>query len=118
EPIDVETLVGSVEALAREWDELHRVVPSLGHRVGLVEHLPGPSVTIDAAVWPAVRAAASEPQVQDLGSRFGLGDLDTLRAVRDLVSPGIVEIRPPSQDDPGPPPPPRPLRTPPVPALG
>jgi hypothetical protein len=98
DPVNVEVVVAEVAALTHEWDELQRVVPSMGHRVGLVERLPGPTVTIDATVWPAVLAAATEPRVHDLGERFGLGDLDALRAVRDLVSTGVVEVRPPPGD--------------------
>jgi hypothetical protein len=105
QPLAVDAVVAELAALSNEWDELHRLVPSLSHRVGLVARLPGPDVTIDAARWPAVVAAASEPSVQDLGKEFGLGDLDALRAVRDLVSTGAVEIRSRSAQaaDPGPP---------------
>lgn len=88
--------MAELAALSHEWDELHRVVPSLRHRVGLVACLPGPGVTIDAKRWPAILAAASEPSVQELGDGFGLGDLDALRAVRELVSTGVVEVRPPT----------------------
>lgn len=94
--LHVDGLVAELEALTREWEDLHRVVPSLGHRIGLVPRLAGPEITIDADVWPAVLAAAFEPTVQDLGARFGLGALDALRAVRDLVGTGLVEILPPA----------------------
>lgn len=102
QPAEVEAVVAELAALNREWGELHPVVPSVGHRVGLVARLPGPDVTIDATVWPAVLAAASEPTVGDLGAQFGLGDLDALRAVRDLVMTGIVEVHPPTGRETGP----------------
>ena len=103
--LEVDVVVAELAALSHEWDELHRLVPSLSHRVGLVARLPGPDVTIDAKQWPAVLAAASGPSVQDLGEGFGLGDLDALRAVRELVSTGVVEVRPPMGEhtDPTPP---------------
>lgn len=93
--LDVEVLVAEMAAIASEWDELHRVVPSLAHRVALADHLPGPQITIDAKMWPGVLAAASGPTVQAIGARFRLGDLDALRTARDLVSTGLVEVRPP-----------------------
>jgi uncharacterized protein DUF4388 len=92
-PIEVSGLVDELASLTQEWDELHSVVPSLDHRVGLVTHLTDGEVTINAQRWPYVLAAASEPTVHDLGQRLGIGDLDALRAIRDLVSSGVVEIR-------------------------
>ena len=92
-PIEVDGLVDELARLTKEWDELHSVVPSLDHRVGLVAHLADGEVTIDAQRWPYVLAAASEPTVHDLGERLGIGDLDALRAIRDLVSTGVVQVR-------------------------
>lgn len=91
-----EALVAELEALSEEWEVLHEVVPSLGHRVGLVARLPRSEVTIDADLWPAVLAAALEPTVRDLGALFGLSEFDSLRAARDLVSTDLAEILPPS----------------------
>jgi hypothetical protein len=99
EPIEVKVIEAELAALAREWDELHQVVPSLNHRVGLVARLPTQQVTIDANRWPAILAAASQPTVQDLGARFGFGELDALRAARDLVSTGAAEVRPPARHE-------------------
>lgn len=96
-PIEVKAIEAELAALAREWEELHRVVPSLDHRVGLVARLPTREVTIDANRWPVILMAASEPTVQDLGARFGFGELDALRAARDLVSTGAAEVRPPAR---------------------
>jgi hypothetical protein len=97
--LEVDVIVAELTALSHEWHELHHLVPSLNHRVGLVTCLPSPEVTIHATRWPAVLAAASEPSVQQLGDGFGLGDLDALRTVRDLVSTGVVEVRPPAGQD-------------------
>jgi hypothetical protein len=95
-PVEVDQIVADLATLAQEWDELHRVVPSVSHRLGLVDRLPSSEVTIDAQRWPGVLAAASEPTVREIGAGLGLGDLDALRAVRDLVSTGVVEVRPPA----------------------
>ena len=94
-PIEVSGLIDELALLTKEWDELHSVVPSLDHRVGLVAHLADGEVTIDAERWPYVLAAASEPTVHDLGQQLGIGDLDALRAIRDLVSTGVVEVHHP-----------------------
>jgi uncharacterized protein DUF4388 len=100
EPIEVSAITDELARLTHEWDELHQVVPSLDHRVGLVAHLPNQEVTINAERWPSVLAAASQPTVHDLGTRLGVGDLDALRAIRDLVSTGVVDVRPPAADEP------------------
>lgn len=94
--LEIDAVVAELAVLSDEWDDLHHLVPSLSHRVGLVARLPSPRVTIDARRWPAIVAAASEPSVRDLAEGFGLSDLDALRVARDLVSTGAVEVRPPA----------------------
>jgi hypothetical protein len=100
-PIEVDALIDELTVLTQEWDELHSVVPSLDHRIGLVARLASPEVTIDAQRWPSVLAAASRPTVHELGDRLGIGDLDALRAIRDLVSIGVVEVHQPARPVPG-----------------
>lgn len=91
---DVDALLDRAEVLLTEWRELQAVVPSLDHRVGLVEQLPdGGPVTVSARQWPALVAIGRGCTVGDLASTLGLTELSTLRTVHDLVTSGLTTIR-------------------------
>jgi len=99
QPEDVEVLLRNSGALLSEWSELKTAVPSLDHRVALVESLPSDDVTIDANRWPTLVAIGAGRSVGDLGQALGLGELSVSRAVRDLVDLGVISIEPPGPAD-------------------
>jgi hypothetical protein len=104
EPVDA--LLERAHGLLAEWEELQAVVPSLDHRVTLVEALTaGAEVTVSARQWPALVAVGTGCTVHDLAASLGLTELWALRTVNDLVSAGLTAV---DQTPPPPPPPPPP----------
>jgi hypothetical protein len=98
QPEDVEVLLRDANALLSEWGDLEKVVPSLDHRVTLVEALPGDDVTINAEHWPTVVAVGTGRTVGELASTLTLGELGVTRKVRDLVDLGVVQLGEPGPD--------------------
>lgn len=97
EPHDIEQLLSSATRLLDEWNELLSVVPSLDHRVELVEALPrDQEVTLDGRRWTAITALGPGCTAAELGGALGLTELDLLRTVHDLVELGIVTVAPPA----------------------
>jgi Domain of unknown function (DUF4388) len=109
EPHDIEQLLSSANRLLHEWNGLLDLVPSLDHRVALIESIPDDAeVTIDRRRWDVITALGPGCTVGELADSLELSELDVLRTVHDLVQLGIVEVSPP--DPPSrrlPPPPPR-----------
>jgi hypothetical protein len=93
QPEDLNDLLDRAELMLAEWHDLEAVIPSLGHRVGLVERLPeGEEVTVTAGQWPALVAVGKGCTVGDLASSLGLTELRVLRTVHDLVTSGLTTI--------------------------
>jgi uncharacterized protein DUF4388 len=100
EPHDIEQLLSSASRLLDEWNNLLGVVPSLDHRVGLVEAIPDDEeVTIDARRWEIITALGPGCTAGELATSLELTELDVLRTVHDLVQLGIVEVSPPGGHD-------------------
>jgi Domain of unknown function (DUF4388) len=98
EPHDIEQLLSSATQLLDEWNRLLSVVPSLDHRVELVENLPrNGEVKIDDRTWSVITAVGPGCTAGELAAALGLTELDVLRTVRDLVELGIVEVSPPGR---------------------
>lgn len=98
QPEDVEVLLRDANALLSEWKDLEKVVPSLDHRVTLVEALPGDDVTIPAEHWPTIVAVGTGRSVDELASALTLGELGVTRKVRDLIELGVVTLGEPSPE--------------------
>ncbi len=86
-------------ALLTEWDDIVAVVPSLAHRVVLVEQLPEDSVTLDAASWSLVIAAAADPVVAVIGDALGLDEFGACAAAASLVERGLATMAEPATFD-------------------
>lgn len=80
------------EALIAEWDAIAAVVPSLAHRIELVDELPGTSVTLDAATWRLVLASSVDPVVAVVGDALGLDEFGACAAAAGLVEMGLATI--------------------------
>ena len=105
EPHDIEQLLSSASRLLDEWNDLLGVVPSLDHRVGLVEAIPDDEeVTIDARRWEVITALGPGCTAGELATSLELTELDVLRTVHDLVEMGIVEVTAPGDSEPDEPP--------------
>ena len=87
--------MAQASALLVEWDDILAVVPSLAHRVVLVEELPEDSVTLDAASWSLVLAAASNPVVAVIGDALGLDEFGACSAGASLAERGLATIEEP-----------------------
>jgi hypothetical protein len=94
-PENVHDLLDRAYELLAEWNDLQAVVPSLGHRLRLVEHLSdGEQVTVTAAQWPALVAVGDGCTVGDLAAALSVTELQALRVVHDLVTSGLTTLQP------------------------
>jgi hypothetical protein len=97
-PEDVEILLRDAGSLLTEWGQLEQVVPSLDHKVDLVDSLPKGDVTIEASRWPSIVAVASGRTVREVATSLGLSELGATRAMRDLVDLGVATVGEPSDE--------------------
>lgn len=94
---DTEELLVTAQVLVEEWNELQASVPSLDHRVGLVEALPGDRIVIDAERWAWLGAVGPGRTVSELAVALELTELGALRVVCALVELGIVTLTAPPE---------------------
>ncbi len=93
QPEPAHELLDRAETLLAEWHELEEVVPSLDHRVGMVEHLPdGEQVVVTANQWHALVAVGQGCTVAELAGTLGLTELHALRTVNGLVAAGLATV--------------------------
>jgi hypothetical protein len=90
-PLDVEPLLGQAEMLLVEWRAIEAVVPSLEAWLVLRPELEG-DVVVDAGRWRVIAAIGSGATAGTVGEAFGAGELEVLRAVKELVELGLVEV--------------------------
>ncbi len=96
EPVDVDALLGAAETMLAEFRRLEKVVPSVDHTVALVEELPKEKVEINQGLWNSIVAAGRSCTIRDIGTALELGDLDLLRAMRDLVEADLASLEEPT----------------------
>lgn len=96
EASDVASALERAEARLGEWREIVAVVPSLEHRVHLVDEPPADSVTLDRAQWKLVVAVGAGGSIADVLSARCLDEFEGCRAVRDLVQASLVELSEPA----------------------
>jgi hypothetical protein len=102
-PEALHDLLDRADALLEEWRDLEEVVPSLSHRVRLIETLPdGGQVTVRAHQWHALVAVGGGCTVADLAARLELTELNALRTVHDLLTSGLTRLDPARSARPGP----------------
>jgi hypothetical protein len=90
-PLDVEPLLGQAEMLLVEWRAIEAVVPSLDAWLTLRSELDG-DVVVDAGRWRAIAAIGGGATAGSVGESLGAGELEVLRAVKELVELGLVEV--------------------------
>jgi hypothetical protein len=96
-PEEIEETIARATELLDEWRQLAVTVPSLNHRVAIASDLPDPEVTIDRDRWTTLVAIADRPTVLEVARTLGLGELDVVRTIVDLVDVGIAVVEPPSR---------------------
>ncbi len=91
---DVESVLVEAEVMLAERRSLEEVVPSLDAwlSLALTPALGEREVLIDAGRWCIIAATGSGASVAEVGRTAGLGDLAVMRAVKDLVELGLLEI--------------------------
>jgi hypothetical protein len=97
EPVDVDALLGAAETMIAEFRRLEKVVPSFDHTVELVETLPKEKVELNQGLWDSIVAAGRCESIKQIGSVLQLGDLELLRAMRDLVEADLATLNEPSE---------------------
>lgn len=99
--LDLESTLLRALQLLDEWHDLEQVVPSLSHRASLVPDLPAGHVSIDSRCWSTLVAIADSTSIGQVAQTLGVGELDVIRSVRDLVEMGVVQVEPPVGARPG-----------------
>ncbi len=99
EATPLEAAMDQASTLLEEWDDINAVVPSLAHRVALVDELPGESVTLDATSWALVVAATEDPVVAMVGDSLGMDEFGVCAAVASLVERGLATVEEPLATD-------------------
>lgn len=92
EPRGVESSLGEAEQMLAEWRSLEVFVPSLAARLSLAPELRAREVVLDAARWRIIATIGAGTTVGDVGRRVGLGDLAVMRAVKDVIELGLVDV--------------------------
>lgn len=93
---DLNVVLRDAYELLAEWGELSAFVPSVDHHVILREQLDARAVTIDDRTWVALRTIGAGRTVAELAGLLLLGEIETLRRVRDLIELGVAVVREPS----------------------
>jgi hypothetical protein len=89
--VEVEPLLAEAEELLAEWHAIEEVVPSLDAWLVLRPELHG-DVVVDGARWRVIAAVAGGTTAGAVGTALELGELDALRAIKELIELGLVEV--------------------------
>lgn len=90
--LPVDYVLTQSEAALAEWRELAAVVPSGNAWLVLNEVLPQSEVVIDQALWSHLVTVSSGLDVDGFGRTMGVGEVATLRLVRDLIGSGLIGV--------------------------
>lgn len=93
---DAESIIVEAELMLGEWRALELVVPSLDSWLTLTHELKGRDVVVDSARWRIIVTVGSGATVGEVGRRVGLGDLAVMRAVKEVIELGLVEVTAPA----------------------
>jgi hypothetical protein len=88
---DVEPLLGEAELLLAEWRSIEAVVPSLDAWLTLQPELEN-DVVVDGPRWRVIAAVGGGNTAGAVGEALQAGEMETLRAVKELVELGLVEV--------------------------
>jgi len=89
---DVESVIVEAELMLGEWRALEPVVPSLDAWLSLAQELKGCDAVIDSARWRIIVTVGSGATVGEVGRRVGLGELAVMRAVKEVIELGLLEV--------------------------
>ena len=89
---DVESVIVEAELMLGEWRALELVVPSLDAWLSLAQELKGCDAVIDSARWRIIVTVGSGATVGEVGRRVGLGELAVMRAVKEVIELGLLEV--------------------------
>jgi hypothetical protein len=87
-------VLADASARLQRWREVEAVVPSPRCSVEVVDAVEGDSAVVPAASWPVLVTAARSATVAEIGTQLGLDEVAASRAVRDLVTAGLVRVGP------------------------
>lgn len=90
-PVDVEPLLGQAELLLDEWRSIEAVVPSLDAWLTLCRDLEN-DVVVDGPRWSVIASIGGGTTAGAVGEDLEAGELEVLRAVKELVELGLVEV--------------------------
>lgn len=89
---DVESIIVEAELMLAEWRALELVVPSLDAWLSLTQELKGRDVVVDGSRWRIIVTVGSGATVGEVGRRVGLAELAVMRAVKEVIELGLVEV--------------------------
>jgi hypothetical protein len=88
---DVEPLLGEAELLLAEWRSIEAVVPSLDAWLTLQPDLEN-DVVVDGPRWRVISAVGGGNTAGAVGDVLQVGEMETLRSVKELVELGLVTV--------------------------
>jgi hypothetical protein len=92
---DVRPALETAQARMAEWVEIVSVVPSLDHRVRLVDESPRDEVVLDRFQWSLLVAVGEGHPVQHVLDTRSLPEFDGCKALKGLVDAALVEVSEP-----------------------
>ncbi len=104
EPVGLDECVRDAVALLEEWERIEAVVPSMRHRLRLVDELVEDEVTLGAQEWRLVTVVGDGPSVARAAERLGLDEFACCAALAELVGRSLLVVEEPmdgSLDAPG-----------------
>jgi hypothetical protein len=102
--LDVEAVIGAIDALLEQWREIEVVIPSLECRPVLCDELGSDRLEIDAETWRLIVQIDRRRTVRDLAHRTSRSVFELCRSLIELVELGAVAITPEVVVAPPPPP--------------
>ncbi len=92
-------VLADAEGKLAEWKMITEVVPDIDCWVTLVPELSDGSVKIEKAVWRQIVIVGSGSSIREMGAKLERDELSIMRAVKELVERGLVDVN----DTPAPP---------------
>ncbi len=94
--IVVEPMLGELELLSIEWEEICTVVPSTDLRPAFTTTLPGDDILLSAREWNLLSRLDGYTPISGLVETSRESLVEVCRAVADLVRRGALELHPPA----------------------
>ncbi|MHB1535821.1 MAG: DUF4388 domain-containing protein, partial [Acidimicrobiales bacterium] len=98
--VELTTVVEEAERRLGEWSAIVETVPSLAHRLALVDSAGTEVVRLSPPQWTLVVAVGDGHSVGETLERLELGEFEGCQAVKELIDAGLAAVESPPADEP------------------